>query len=128
MKHADLYVAIQSATEIIKQDEVLVIGSQSILASFDENELPERATASNEVDIAPLRDDAAEMIATLLHVSIGEWPDFDAANGFYVQGVSVRTAYLPEGWADRLVRVIRCRRRRGAPASALDVHADAGIG
>ena len=34
-----------------------------------------------------------------------KWSDFDRDHGFYVQGVSVRTAYLPDGWESRLVRV-----------------------
>jgi hypothetical protein len=112
MRREDLDFAIQTAAAVIGQDHVLVLGSQSILGSFHEDQLPQRATMSNEVDIAPLHDDANEMIANLLDVELGEWSDFDAEHGFYVQGVSVYTAYLPDGWASRVVEV----RPRGDPA------------
>jgi hypothetical protein len=105
MNRAERELAIASATQIIRQRQVLVIGSQSILGSFSKEELPARATMSAETDIAPLDDDAAETLATLIDALLGEWSDFDRKHGFYVQGVSVRTAYLPEGWETRLVRV-----------------------
>jgi hypothetical protein len=105
MKREQLEVATIAATEIIRQREVLIIGSQAILGSYREEQLPERATMSNEVDIAPLGDDASETLADLIDGQLGEWSDFDRDHGFYVQGVSVRTAYLPDGWQDRLVRV-----------------------
>ena len=105
MNRAELELAIVTAARIVGQDHVLVIGSQSILGTYDETRLPARATASHEVDIAPLRDDDAESLATRLDVVAGEWSEFDEQHGFYIQGASVRTAYLPEGWADRVVEV-----------------------
>lgn len=84
---------------------MLVIGSQSILGSFSEAELPARATMSQEVDIAPLADDDKESLATRIDVLAGEWSDFDYTHGFYIQGVSVKTAYLPRGWETRVVTV-----------------------
>ncbi|MEO8094878.1 MAG: hypothetical protein ABI632_08095, partial [Pseudolysinimonas sp.] len=50
---------------------------------------------SHEVDIAPLDDDARESLATRLDAFAGKWSEFDERNGFYIQGVSVRTAFLP---------------------------------
>lgn len=105
MKRSELLLAIKVATEIIRQDGVLVIGSQSILGSFHEDQLPPAATTSVEVDIAPLRDDEQESLATLSDGQAGEWSEFHSTHGFYIQGVSVNTAYLPEGWASRLVQV-----------------------
>lgn len=105
MTRDELELAIRSATEIIHQHEVLIIGSQSILGSYDESDLPERATMSNEVDIAPLSDDDAETLATLLDAAVGEWSPFQDEHGFYIQGVGMRTAILPQGWAERLVPV-----------------------
>ena len=105
MKREDLELATIKATEIIRQREVLIIGSQAILGSYSEGELPARAIMSNEVDMASLNDNAAETLADLIDAELGEWSDFDRDHGFYVQGVSVRTAYLPLGWETRLVRV-----------------------
>lgn len=105
MNRAELELAIVTATRAIGQSQVLIIGSQAILGSYNENQLPERATASQEVDIAPLTDDDKESLATKIDATAGEWSPFDVEHGFYVQGVSVRTAYLPEGWATRVIKV-----------------------
>ncbi len=105
MKRSQLELAIHTASTAIGQAQVLVIGSQAILGSFTERDLPERAYQSREVDIAPLTDDENESLATLIDVTAGEWSPFDKKYGFYVQGVGVRTAYLPQGWFDRLVEV-----------------------
>ena len=106
MKRAELELAIAAATRIVAQDRVLIIGSQAILGSFDEHQLPGRAIESREVDIASLDDDQAESLATRLDALAGEWSEFDQKHGFYIQGVSVRAAYLPDGWMDRLVEVV----------------------
>ena len=105
MKRDELETAIVAASAAIGQSHVLVIGSQAILASFDESLLPSRAYQSREVDIAPLEDDERESLATLIDVAVGEWSSFDLKHGYYVQGVSVRSAFLPDGWAGRLVEV-----------------------
>jgi hypothetical protein len=48
MRRADLELAIKVATEIVHQDKVLIIGSQSILGSYDENQLPATATLERQ--------------------------------------------------------------------------------
>lgn len=105
MKRAELELAIITAANLVQQDEVLIIGSQAILGSFNEELLPPRATMSQEVDIAPLHDDDKESLATRIDAGAGEMSPFDIEHGFYIQGVSVRTAYLPEGWASRVARI-----------------------
>lgn len=81
MKRTDLELAIYTASQIIRQDSVLVIGSQFILGSYSETQLPIRATMSQEVDIAPLTDDDKETLATRIDVLAGEWSDFDHTHG-----------------------------------------------
>ena len=105
MKREELEEAIRHATRITEQREVLVIGSQAILGSYDETQLPERATLSEEVDIAPITDDEEYTLATLIDVNLGEWSQFHVDHGFYVQGVNVATAVLPNGWEARTVQV-----------------------
>ncbi len=70
MKRTELELAIVTATHIIAQPRILVIGSQAILGSFDETELPARATASQEIDMAPLQEDMAESLATRIDVLV----------------------------------------------------------
>ncbi len=81
---------------------MVVSGSQAILATYSEDELPERATVSMEADIA-FRDDPDETKADRVDGSIGEGSDFHSMYAYYGQGVSVTTACLPDGWQDRLV-------------------------
>ena len=71
MKRRELEEAIRHATAVTEQREVLVIGSQAILGSYDETQLPERATLSEEVDIAPITDDEDYTLATLIDANLG---------------------------------------------------------
>ena len=117
MRRAELEHAIRAATEIIAQDSIIVIGSQSILGTYTEDELPEEVTQSVEVDMAPLSDDDAATLSTRLDGAIGEWSMFHQTHGYYIQGVGRDTAVLPEGWENRLVAV-RGPNTMAAPGSA----------
>lgn len=121
MKRRELEEAIRQATKVTEQREVLVIGSQAILGSYDETQLPERATLSEEVDIAPITDDADYALATLIDANLGEWSQFHMDHGFYVQGVNVTTAVLPNGWETRTVQLAPDG-PSGALARCLDPH------
>jgi hypothetical protein len=101
MKREQLAHALRCASRIADIRDVLVIGSQSILGSYSEDELPREATGSTEVDIAFLDDPDDK--SGLVDGAIGEFSDFHHEFGYYLQGVSVNTAVLPEGWRDRLV-------------------------
>lgn len=121
MRRSELEHAIRAATDIIRTDEVFVIGSQSILGSYTEDELPDEATRSEEVDIAPMHDDDAQSLATQLDAAIGEMSTFHETHGFYVQGVGRDTAVLPAGWTERLVTVSNDN-TRGRTGLCLDPH------
>ncbi|MGO2035929.1 MAG: hypothetical protein ACTH2U_05570 [Brevibacterium sp.] len=56
MNRQQLAHILRAACSIAEDREVLVIGSQSILGTFDEDGLPAAATASIEADIAFLDD------------------------------------------------------------------------
>ncbi|MCY7402792.1 MAG: hypothetical protein LH477_17890 [Nocardioides sp.] len=76
MRRDQLEHAIRTACQIIHQPEVIVVGSQAILGTYDESQLPAAATMSIEVDILPIADSN-----------------------------DLETAVLPDGWRDRLVKV-----------------------
>lgn len=60
MKRQELAHILRAACAIAGDHDVLVIGSQSILGTFDEDDLPAPATASIEADgREPLRVDTA---------------------------------------------------------------------
>ena len=117
MRRAELEHAIRAATEILAADRVIVIGSQAILGSFGDDELPAEATMSIEVDIAPMHDDDAGALATRIDALLGEWSQFHETHGFYVQGVGRETAVLPTGWEDRLVAIAGRGRRSSSGSS-----------
>jgi hypothetical protein len=55
VNRAALEHLIRAAGDALGEDTVVVIGSQAILASYDESSLPSEATRSIDVDILPLR-------------------------------------------------------------------------
>jgi hypothetical protein len=121
LRRDELEHAIRAATEIIKDDRVIIIGSQAILGSYTEDQLPAAATMSPEVDIAPMRDTDAEALSDQLSFDAGEWSEFHAAYGFYIEGVGKRTAILPPDWEYRLVGV-RSAATNNATGLCLDPH------
>lgn len=103
MRRTDLAHLLRAACDVAGDRDVLVIGSQSILGTYDEDELPAAATASIEADIGFL-DDPDRAKADDVEAVIGEMSQFHQANGVYAEGVHVDTAtYLPSGWRDRLI-------------------------
>lgn len=103
MKRQELAHILRAACSIAGDQDVLVLGSQSILGTFDEDDLPAAATASMEADIAFL-DDPQRVKADDVEGAIGEMSSFHQINGVYAEGVHVDTAvYLPSGWRGRLV-------------------------
>ena len=102
MRRSELEHVLRAAAKIAEDPEILVIGSQSILGSADEQHLPAQATASMEVDIA-FFDDPDNDKSDRVDGAIGELSMFHETYGYYAQGVSVDTATLPSGWRDRLI-------------------------
>lgn len=102
MKRSELAHVLRAASTITDDARILVIGSQAILASFGDADLPETVTRSIEVDIA-FFDDPDEAKSDAVDGAIGELSPFHEAFGVYGQGVGVSTAVLPTGWEQRLV-------------------------
>jgi len=100
MKRKEFEHTIRAAGAILGVDELLVIGSQAIHASID-FEFPE-VMRSIEADISTLHDRDGSK-ADLIDGSIGELSAFQATFGYYAQGVTSKTAVLPNGWRKRLV-------------------------
>ena len=57
MTREELEHLLRAASRIAERRDVLVLGSQAILASYDEDELPAAATMSIEADLAFLADE-----------------------------------------------------------------------
>lgn len=107
MNREQLEHAIRTACQIIGKPEVIVVGSQAILGTYDEGVLPSEATMSRECDILPIADSDEETarLADLIEGVAGEWSPFDEQHGFGIDGVDLSTVVLPDGWRARLVKV-----------------------
>lgn len=118
MRRSDLEHAIRTACQIIGHPEVIVVGSQSILGSYEDHQLPAEATMSVEVDVLPIAEDPADVtrLADLVEGVAGEFSAFEELHGFSIDGVDMTTCVLPDGWRDRLVKVQN--RNTAAPSGA----------
>lgn len=107
MRRDQLEHAIRTACQIIGHQAVIVVGSQAILGTYREDQLPTTATMSIEVDILPLANTVEETarLADRIEGVAGEWSLFEEQHGFSIDGVDLDTAILLDGWRDRLVRV-----------------------
>ena len=99
MRREQLEHAIRTACQIIGHPAVIIVGSQAILGSYDEDELPVEATMSVEVDVLPIADsnDVTADLADLIEGVAGEWSPFEEQHGFSIDGVDLDTAVLPAG-------------------------------
>lgn len=116
MKRSELEHLIRAAGAIAGDDQIVVIGSQSVLGQFPD--APVLLRASMEADLYPRNfPDRADLIDG----AIGEGSSFHQQFGYYAQGVGLDTAILPPGWETRLVEV-RNDNTRGVRGLCLEVH------
>jgi hypothetical protein len=101
MTRDQLEHAIRAACDVAREDDVIVFGSQAILAKYPDASLHLRQ--SMEVDIAPRSNDADK--ADLIDGVLGEESLFHSTHGFYVHGLTLEAAVLPKGWERRTVTV-----------------------
>ena len=116
MKRSDLEHAIRAACDVADQAELVIIGSQSILAQVPR--APEELTKSIEVDAYPRHHPER---SDIIDAVLGDRSMFHDTHGFYVHGIGPETATLPEGWRERLVPV-RNENTRGCTGWCLEVH------
>jgi hypothetical protein len=117
MTRPQLEHIIRAAAANADTDQIVVLGSQSILASFPEAAHPV-LVRSVEADVFPLEFPERSI---LIDGAIGERSVFHATFGYYAHGVGADTATLPQGWRERLVP-IRNENTRGNTGWCLDPH------
>lgn len=103
MRRAELAHVLRAAAAIADDNEILVIGSQAILGSHSEEELPEEAWLSVEVDVAFMQESTTDPKWAAVDGAIGELSSFHETFSYYAQGTDLTTAKLPDGWQDRVV-------------------------
>ena len=100
MNREQLVHAIRAACEVSGDNELYIFGSQAILGQFPQAD--EKLTRSIEVDASPKNKPAA---VDKIDGALGENSPFHQTHGFYVHGVSIETASLPEDWKERTNKV-----------------------
>jgi hypothetical protein len=103
MTREQLAHVLRAAARIVSDPNILVIGSQAILGSYREDELPEVAWLSVEADLAFFDGEGGTRKADEVDGKIGELSQFHETFSYYAQGVDLGTAKLPDGWEQRLV-------------------------
>jgi hypothetical protein len=91
---------IRAACTVADDDELIVIGSQSVLGQYPA--APAELTQSLEADVYPKNHPDR---ADLIDGSLGELSMFHHTFGYYADGVGETTATLPRGWAERLIPI-----------------------
>ena len=100
MTREELEHAIRAACDVSGDDELWVFGSQAILGQYPD--APGSLRQSAEADVVPKNlPDKSDLIDGALGLD----SMFHMQHGFYVHGVSLETATLPNGWQDRTVPV-----------------------
>lgn len=120
MKRSELEHILRAAATIASDSEIFVLGSQSILGSFTEDELPERAHASIEADVTFFEDYENDK-SDAVDMHLGEDSQFHATFGYYAQGVNLEVATLPLGWQER-VALLNSEGTNGASGHCLEPH------
>ena len=116
MRRSELEHLIRAAGAIADEPQIVVIGSQAVLAQLPD--APAALLASMEADLFPRRRPER---AELIDGAIGEGSRFHEQFGYYAQGVGPRTATLPRGWENRLVSVKNVN-TNGVEGLCLEVH------
>lgn len=116
MQRSELEHLIRASGEIAGDNEIIIIGSQSILGQFPN--APVRLLVSMEADIYPKnKPERAEKVDG----AIGEGSYFHELHGYYAQGVGEKSAVLPKDWRNRLV-IVNNENTNGVTGLCLEVH------
>lgn len=134
MKRKELEHIIRAAGAIADVNELIILGSQSILGQFpDVSESLSESNASDmsvqieqrgilirsiEADI--MVEDANEK-AEMIEGAIGELSSFHNTFGYYAQAVDASTSVLPDGWRSRLTRICNDN-THGIAGLCIDAH------
>jgi hypothetical protein len=116
MTRQQLEHLIRAAATIADDDELVIIGSQSILAQYPD--APAALLVSVEADLYPKNHPER---ADLIDGTIGELSPFHDTYGYYAQGVGPTTALLPAGWDERLIPISN-ENTRWATGLCLEAH------
>ena len=100
MNREQLEHAIRAECDVSGDNELIIFGSQAILGQFPDAH--DELRRSIEVDLTPKNKPEA---VDKIDGALGENSIFHKNHGFYVHGLSLEAAKLPEGWENRVIQV-----------------------
>ncbi len=95
MNREQLEHVIRASGDVLKEDAVIIVGSQAILGSSPDG-LPRDVTLSTQVDVMAVSDPNGEK-ALLINGTIGEFTMFYTTYGYYAEGVEEPLCRFPKG-------------------------------
>ena len=117
MTRDQLEHAIRAACDVSEDTELWIFGSQAILGEFPNAH--ENLRASIEVDVQPKnRPETVDYV----DAALGELSQFHQTHGFYVHGISIESAKLPDGWKQRTVPISDPVSTRGKTGLCIEAH------
>ncbi len=116
MTRQELEHAIRAACAVAQDTEVYVIGSQAILGQYPD--APAELRQSAEADIAPKNKPES---ADIIDGALGELSRFHQTHGFYVHGLSIAAATLPNGWESR-ASIVQNENTGGGKGICVEAH------
>ena len=117
MTRDQLEHAIRAACDVSKDTELWIFGSQAILGEFPN--ASEKLRASIEVDVQPKNKPEA---VDDIDGNLGELSMFHHTHGFYVHGILIESAKLPDGWEHRTVPVSDPISTHGKTGLCIEAH------
>ncbi len=112
MRREELEHIIRASAELTQEKDIVVVGSQAILAGHPD--APPGMLMSIEADVFPRTHPER---AAVIDGAIGEGSPFHETFGYYAHGVGPDAAKAPAGWEDRLVALSN-ENTHGATAGA----------
>lgn len=100
MNHYEVEHILRASRGVPGQKEFVIIGSQSVLGKHPH--APRELRQSMEFDIYPRNE---PNLSEDIEGSLGRYSHFSETYGYYADGVSPDTAFLPPGWEDRLTPI-----------------------
>ncbi|KQO98698.1 DUF6036 family nucleotidyltransferase [Leifsonia sp. Leaf264] len=114
----ELAMAARRAAELTDSSELLLVGSQAIVAMYKPAQIPGEATMSAELDVvARSREDHFRITEEL-----GEMSEFHQEHGFYVQAVRNDLISRVQGWEERAARIEVASGDRDVAVWCMDVN------
>lgn len=119
MRREHLEHVVRAAADITG-DEIVVVGSQAVLAQYPD--APESLLVSLEADVYPR---SRPERAIEIDGAIGDGSRFHETYGYYAHSVGPETVVAPAGWQERLVKLeipAVLPKTAGATAWCLEIH------